>query len=209
MLNRAMNSERSRTAAPHGERARTAIVEQVTQFLHDDDAADIAAILARGGISAADVVREFGTTQALAGSVAATIADWMLAPLGQPCAASFKCRLTAFAHRATDEYIGLRLRNLYRIAMDEGAADDAIRGELYRHGPERMLIELARFFDAVRDAGVSLHADSPRLASCFLALLRTRWDPLSGGADEFAREGGISGLVDTFLSGLGREANRA
>ncbi|GAA5073824.1 TetR/AcrR family transcriptional regulator C-terminal domain-containing protein [Lysobacter panacisoli] len=203
-----MDFEQTRIAAGPDACARSVIVAQVTQALHAyEDAADIAAILSNSEVSPADVVREFGTTQALAGSVVGMIADWMLAPLGWPCEESFRGQLIEFAHRATSEYVGLRLRNLYRIAVDEGARDSGIRNELYRNGPQRMLQELTRFFDSARTAGVGLHADSQRLAVCFIALLRTRWDPLSvsDATDTTPTEREIADLVDTFLTGIGAE----
>lgn len=212
ILNRAMDFEQIRITAEPDACARSAIVAQVTQTLHaNEDAADIAAILSSSEVSPDDVVREFGTTQALAASVVGMIADWMLAPLGRPCEDSFREQLIEFAHRATDEYVGLRLRNLYRIAVGEGARDVGIRNELYRNGPQRMQGELARFFDSARTAGVSLHDDSQRLAVCFIALLRTRWDPLSlsGATDTSPTESEIVDLIDTFLTGVGAVAGDA
>lgn len=192
---------------------RDAIVHGVADALHaNDGATNIEAILVSLAVSHDEVMREFGSADALVIAVARLIAESMLEPLGEhPTQSSFKRQLVAFSRRATEEYSGLRLKNLYRLAIADAIRDAGIKGEVYRNGPQLLHKELARFFRSARSAGVSLQADSPRLANYFMALLRTHWDlaDMSGAVNRRVAHGDAERLVETFFQGLQAEACRA
>ncbi|HEY0503724.1 MAG TPA: TetR/AcrR family transcriptional regulator C-terminal domain-containing protein [Lysobacter sp.] len=192
---------------------RAAIVNVVADVLHArNGATSIETILTTTATSPHEVAREFGSAGALMAAVARTLAEQMLSPLEEgPTATSFRPRLIEFSRRATDEYLGLRLKNLYRIALADGTRDVAIAREVYSQGPERVHAALARFFRAARCAGVMLEADSDRLANCFMALLRTYWDlsDLRGAPDRRITERDVGGLVEVFLTGVQTEAGHA
>lgn len=192
---------------------RDAIVQEVADALHGNDGeTTIEAILASRCVSHDTVVREFGGTDALVVAVVRRIAESLLEPLSDdPTEASFKRQLVEFSRRAMDEYAGSRLKNLYRLAIADASRDAGMKGEVYRNGPGLLQRELARFFRSARMAGVSLHADSHRLANYFVALLRTHWDlsDMSGSQNRRSAQGDIGWLVETFFRGLQAEADRA
>lgn len=204
-LNRAMGHDDHSSATAAAAGRRHAILQRVADALHSrNGAASIDAVLATTATSREDIAREFGSADALLVAVTATIARDMLAPLReQPTPGPFKARLVDFSRRATNEYFGLRLKNLYRMAVTDAAGGGtAIRRELYRQGPGQMQHELARFLLSAREAGVHLDGDCHRLASCYVALLRSYWDLSEISVERSPTDGDLDRLVEMFFTGV-------
>ncbi len=192
---------------------RDEILRHVASALHANyGATSVAAILAATSVSSREVECEFGSADALLVAVARTIAEWMLAPLGDlPTQASFKRQLAEFSRRATDEYSGMRLKNLYRLAICDAVREAWMNDEVYRNGPALLHSELARFFSSARSAGVRLQPDSVALADHFMALLRSHWDlsDTSGVMSRRPTDGELDRLVEAFFKGAQAGFNHA
>ena len=185
---------------------RTAIVQNVADALGDSHGATcLGALLASASVSQEEVVRELGSNEALISAVAGTIAQRLMAPLAEPpTEASFVSQLVEFSRRATHEYSGLQMKNLYRIVVADTTHEPAIKGAMYRHGPVLVRRELARFFSSAQSAGVRLEIDSLLLATYFMASLRSYWDlpDISGATDRAPCDREIAKLVEVFFSGI-------
>jgi hypothetical protein len=135
-----------------------------------------------------------------------------VAPLAEsPTEASFIRQLVEFSRRATHEYSGLRVKNLYRIMVTDTIHEPAIKGAMYRHGPVLVRRELARFFSSAQSAGVRLEVDSLPLATYFMAALRSYWylSDMSGATDRAPCDREIGKLVEVFFSGIQAETTDA
>lgn len=182
---------------------RDRLVQKVADLLHSRHADTLEGVLHIAAIPPRDVAAAFGDHGALFIAVVTRIADGMLAPLAErPTDASFRQQLVRFARGATDVYSGLQLRNLYRIALTDGA--HAIRVDFYRHGPARVRDELARFIRAAQSPARGSQLDSRRAAAHFLALLRAYWDLADVSAvDERPHvDDDLGWLVEVFLTGI-------
>lgn len=190
------------------------MIRRVADALHaaDHGATSIQALIRATPVAPQDIADEFGDADGLVVAVVQSIADWMLQPLERdPAGATFRERLVEFGRRATDEYSGLRLKHLYRIAVTDAIRSKGIEEAFYRHGPERVRDGLARFFASAQAAGLPLEGDSRRFAGYFLAMLRTGWDlsDLSGARDRVHDDGDIARLVEVFFDGIQAEAGDA
>ncbi len=200
------------TAPEHVSR-RNEIVQNVADALRDSQGAtSIGALLASASVSREEVERELGSNEALISAVAETIAQRLMAPLAEPPTdASFIRQLVEFSRRATHEYSGLRVKRLYRILVADTTHEPAIKGAVYRHGPELVRRELARFFASAQSAGVRLGVDSHLLATYFMAFLRSYWDlsDMSGATTGAPSDHEIGKLVEVFFSGVQAETKDA
>lgn len=192
---------------PEGSREslRAELVRKVADALHSRHADTLGAVLQMAGIPRSAVVAAFDHDGALFIAVVTAIADRMLAPLAErPTGASFHAQLVAFARQATDEYSGLQLGNLYRIAVTGDFGAPAIRADFYRHGPARVRDDLARFMSFARSQGFAADMDCRRAAGHFLSLLRTYWDVADASlANGQARiDDDLDWMVEVFLSGI-------
>jgi AcrR family transcriptional regulator len=185
---------------------RKAIVQNVADALRESHhAASFGALLANASVSQEEVIHELGNNEALISAVAGTIAQRLMAPLAEPpTEASFIRQLVEFSRRATHEYSGLQVKNLYRILVSDTTHEPTIKGAMYRHGPVLVRRELAHFFSSAQSAGVRLEVDSLALATYFMASLRSYWylSDMSGAADRAPCEREIGKLVEVFFSGI-------
>lgn len=182
---------------------RDRLVQKVADLLHSRHADTLEGVLHIAAIPPREVAAAFGDNGTLFLAVVNRIADGILAPLAErPTDASLRRQLVRFARCATDGYSGLQLRNLYRIALADGA--HAIRVDFYRRGPARVRDELARFLRAAQAQAPGPQLDSRRAAAHFLALLRAYWDMADVSAtDGRARvEDDLGWLVEVFLAGI-------
>lgn len=189
------------------------IVQNVADALRGSHGAtSFSALLASAGVTQDDIMREIGSNEALMRAVTETIAQRLMAPLAEtPTEASFIPQLVEFSRLATHEYSGLRVKNLYRILVADTTHQPGIKGAMYRHGPELVRRELARFFSSAQSAGVRLEANSSLLATYFMAFLRSYWDlsDMSAGTDQAPCEREIGKLVEVFFTGIRTEATDA
>lgn len=189
---------------------RARIVQKVADLLHSRHADTLEGVLHIAAIPPREVAATFGDNGRLFLAVVNRIADGMLAPLAErPTDASLRQQLVRFARCATDGYSGLQLRNLYRIALADGAMP--IRVEFYRRGPARVRDELARFLRAVQSQAHGPQLDSRRAAVHFLALLRAYWDmaDVSATAERPHVDDDLGWLVEVFLAGIETGTNDA
>jgi hypothetical protein len=208
-----MSTDNITISPAHETSRRNAIVQRVADALRDSHGAtSFGALLASASVSQEEVVRELGTNEALVSAVAGTIAQRLMAPLAEPpTEASFIRQLVEFSRRATHEYSGLRVKNLYRILVADTTHDPTIKGAMYKHGPELVRRELARFFSSAQSAGVRLEVDSLLLATHFMAFLRSYWDlsDMSGAADRAPSDHEIGKFVEVFFTGIQAETKDA